>query len=357
MIMRRAYETIIAGGGGFAGVLARPVLSALSGLYRLGLGVRNASIQARGGDGTVVGAPVISIGNLTTGGTGKTPMVIHVVERLRALGGNPVVVSRGYGAGDGPADELLLVERAVPGVVGIAEPNRVAGARRAIAEHAADVIVLDDGFQHRRIHRDLELVLVDATEPLAEARLIPRGRLREPLSALSRADAVVLTRCDQVSESARTAQVEWLAARAPGLAILTCAHATRGLTTLEGTGWDAGAATLPPVLLVSGIAKPRAFERSVASAGFNAIGHRVLADHHRYTPDDAALMEAEARACGAAGIVVTEKDAVKLARLEHAWALPVIVLPVRIDFAGDGATMLDELLMRAVAKSAEQPAA
>ena len=356
--MQRWYERVTEGEGGVGGALLRPPLWIASRAYAALIAARNTRYDRSAGAVRRVGVPVVSIGNITTGGTGKTPMTIHVVERLRALGRNPAVVSRGYASADGIADELALVQQAVPGVPCIANADRVAGAEKAVRAHAADVIVLDDGFQHRRIGRDLDIVLLDATAPFGGGHLLPRGRLREPVTSLRRCDAVIITRADAVD----AAVLERLRAQAAELSshrpVLACVHQPAPLRPLPGDfpadEPDAGMS----VHLASGIAQPRAFERTVAALGLQIAGHTVFPDHHAYGWDDVMRIAAQARGGGAARIVVTEKDAVKLAALAANWPLPVDVLPVRIDFVGDDATIFGELLADTLARcgtAAAQP--
>lgn len=344
--MRRWFESVTLGGGGPGGALLRPLLRLASWLYAPAIALRNAWYDR--GHVHRVGAPVIAIGNITTGGTGKTPMAIHVVQRLRALGLRPAVVSRGYGSAGGPADELLLIQHAEPGVPCIANADRVRGASAAIQRHAVDVVVLDDAFQHRRIARDLDLVLIDATAPFGGGYLLPRGRLREPRESLRRASALIITRADMVSADALGRLRDLLARFAPGKPILSCTHRPAALTPLRAglPRGDGGA-----VLLASGIAQPQAFAATARAVGLDVVDHALFPDHHRYTPQDAERIAAQARTRRAARVVVTEKDAVKLAPLDFNWPLPVQVLPVRVDFSPADATMLDDLLRAAAGRA------
>jgi tetraacyldisaccharide 4'-kinase len=323
-------------------------------VYALIIAVRNARYD-RPSAAQRVAAPVISIGNLTTGGTGKTPMVIHVVQRLRALGRTPAVVARGYAAGPRGADELLLVSQAVAGTPCIANPNRVAGAREAVAQHGADVIVLDDAFQHRRIARDLDIVLLDATAPFGGGHLLPRGRLREPIASLARCHAVILTRTDQVDESQLVQLRREVTQRAPDWPVLACTHSPQSPQPLPSAGHAANPDAVA-YFLMSGIANPAAFERTVQTRGLHCCGHARFPDHHRYTARDVEDVCTQAASAGADRLLVTEKDAVKLAPLIANWRMPVDVLPVRIDFCGADATMLDQLLV-AMLENWKAPAA
>jgi tetraacyldisaccharide 4'-kinase len=282
------------------------VVSARNSLYDVG------ALRARR-----AGVPVISVGNLSTGGTGKTPFVIWLVQALRALGSNPGVLSRGYGRADGAAenDEGALLSERFPELPQVQQPDRVAGAA-ALETLGADLIVLDDGFQHRRLARDLDLVLIDTTRPWGlppaapgappvEA-LLPRGLLREPLSSLKRADAVIFTRCDQASE-ATLAEVERAVRRhAPLVPIAHAIHSPARVVTptkAEEPSWLEGR----PVTLLSGVGHPGAFEETARALGADVRAVHVFSDHHQFT-------RREVEGLGEEGteLLVTAKDAVKL---------------------------------------------
>jgi tetraacyldisaccharide 4'-kinase len=262
--------------------------------------------------------PVVSAGNLTTGGTGKTPLVAWLARELAQRGFRPGLLSRGYGAAAGTAsDEVRLLARLCPGVPHAQDPDRVRGGTRLVAE-GCDALVLDDGFQHRRLARDLDLVLVDATRPWglpadggpAVRALLPRGLLREPPSSLARADALVITRTDAVTPDALAALEEELADCAPGRPIVLARHAPRAWVDERGARAPLAALAGREVELVSGVGNPTAFERSVAAAGAVVRGHRRFPDHHAYARGDLDGLATDGRL-----LVTTEKDAVKLAEL------------------------------------------
>ena len=161
-----------------------------------------------------VDVPVISVGNLTLGGTGKTPMVEWIVRRFLAQGKKVGIISRGYGAHGGPNDEARELAWKLPGVPHVQDPDRVAAARRAIGDFGCQVLVLDDAFQHRRIGRDLDIVLLDALEPLGYEHVFPRGTLREPVEGLARADVVALSRADLLTADKREqSAIAWQSCR------------------------------------------------------------------------------------------------------------------------------------------------
>ena len=288
-------------------------------------------------------APVVSIGNISAGGTGKTPMVALIVEALRERGRRVGIVSRGYGARAGQAnDEARLLAELLPDVPHVQDADRARGARKLLEQHI-DVVVLDDGFQHRRLARDLDLVLVDATRPWGlpgrtprDAPLLPRGLLRESPAALARAHAVVLTRADQVPTSDLIELRAAIGQLAPGVALAVAVPAPVGLRALDGTLEPVSALRERPVVLLSGIAHPEAFERTAAELGARIVEHRRHPDHHAYTP-------ADLEGLGEHDVLVTAKDAVKLRGIAGALAPRVRVLDVELRIV-DGSAVLEALL-------------
>jgi tetraacyldisaccharide 4'-kinase len=278
--------------------------------------------------------PVVSVGNLSVGGTGKTPMVVLLARALESRGFRPGVLSRGYraqeqnGGQGGLNDEGKLFELLLPGMAQVQRPDRVSGALE-LRKQGADAILLDDGFQHRRLARDVDLVLIDATRPWglpAEKEgeapvcdVLPRGLLREGLDSLARASAIVITRSDAVSGSELAALESQLQAVVPGVARLLAEH--RPVALLEGAK-----RTSPlelrgrAVRLVSGIGNPEAFERTARSLGATISDVHAFADHHSFELD-------ELRELAQAGeLLVTAKDAVKLREL----GVPHLVLEVEL---------------------------
>lgn len=278
--------------------------------------------------------PVLSVGNLAAGGTGKTPFTALLAERLRARGRRPAVLMRGYKGEDGANDEARLLDCPV-----VCDPDRVRGGTRAIAD-GADCLVLDDGFQHRRLHRDVDLVLIDALRPWGGGAVLPLGLLREGARGLRRADLAVITRSDQADPAA----LDGIAARLRrhGLASVRARHAPAALVPLQGgAGEPPQALAGRRVLLASGLGNPGGFERTVRDLGAAIVAHRRFPDHHRYSASEAAALVAEAAAAGAQ-LVVTAKDAVKLRPLGAVGA----VLTVRMALDAEGDAALDALLAR-----------
>lgn len=264
---------------------------------------------------------VISVGNLTTGGTGKTPMVKWVCRHLRARGLRVAIISRGYGAEEGAKnDEALELEQALPDVPHLQSPDRVAIARVAIEELESQVLVVDDGFQHRRLARDLDIVLLDATQPFGFGHMLPRGTLREPIASLARGGVVCLTRANMISESQRQAIRKRVVEVAPHVAWCEVVHRPQHL--LSGTGAHQEPLERLQGMRVAGfcgIGNPAAFRATLENAGATVAAWRAFSDHHIYTAEDVAGLVSMAKESGAERLVCTHKDLVKLRtdELEH----------------------------------------
>ena len=318
-------------------MLYRGAVAARNGLYRRGrLAVHR------------VDAPVVSVGNLTVGGSGKTPFVAYLAARLRERGRRVAVVSRGYGGsgsattqtvsdGSGPllgpevaGDEPVLLASMLPSVAVVIGRDRVAAALHARRRLGADLILLDDGFQHRRLHRDLDLLLIDAGTGLGNGRMLPFGPLREPAVEVARADALILT--------GTAAELPAAAARAresaglPGGAarpIFRCERRVEGFRRAEGEE-DLSPAALKGLRLFpfSGIARPESFEADLRDLGVSLAGGLRFPDHQPFGPAQVREIESVARRAGAELLVTTDKDRVRLggARL----ALPLITLRIRM---------------------------
>lgn len=304
-----------------------------------------------------VDRPVICVGNLTTGGTGKTPAAAWLVETLRSFGLRPGVVSRGYGGGGGGNDEARVLEEALgPDLIHVQNPDRVAAARRAIAE-GAEALVLDDGFSHLRLQRDLDILLLDALNPFGWGRMLPRGLLREPLSSLRRAGAVILTRADLAAPE-RLRDLEDVV-RCKGFVgpIAHAVHRPKALVPLRESGesLDPGRLQGRAISAFCGLGNPQGFQRTLEHLGATLAGSGLLAlrDHAAYDRQEieAAVLPwlARAKESGAELAVCTTKDAVKLRRMD--WmdtaALPVYELRIELEVTR-GAEELRALLREVV---------
>lgn len=292
------------------------LLTPLSVLYGVVIQVRNFYYDHALRAVRRASIPVISIGNLTVGGTGKTPLVIEVVRRLVALGRRPAILTRGYKAAPGQtADEVLEIHAALPVVPVVVNPDRVAGAETAQREHQADCLVLDDGFQHRRLARDLNIVLIDALQPWGDGWVLPAGRLREPLSNLRRADIFVITRANQVEPGAVESIAAELRRRAGASPIVYAAIEAEALIGRDERRTAPAELAGRHVLPVCGIGNPGAFERLVSALTGRPCVALVFNDHHDYSAVDVDAVVAAARKVGADQVVTTRKDWVKLAPL------------------------------------------
>jgi len=305
--------------------------------YGLAVNVRNRLYDSGWKRTRAAGVPVISIGNVTAGGTGKTPFVAWMTHFLTIHRRVPVVLSRGYGHTSelGVDDENRVLAEHAPDVPVVVDPDRVRGAHKAVAEHAADVLVLDDGFQHRRLRRDLDIVLVDALQPFGGGRLLPRGLLREPLSSLKRADLMIITRSDLVPARRLREIRSRLRELAPGAPVCECVHRPSGIREVGAQGVSE---KLPPLLqgrwlAFCGLGNPEGFHATLRRMGVAVASFRVFPDHHAYRAEDVRELMATASALGCGGLVTTEKDAVKVeCVLPGGLSLPVLALRVRIDF-------------------------
>lgn len=289
---------------------------------------------------TKLDRPVISIGNITTGGTGKTPLVEWVARRLAQNGKRVCILTRGYGrarpgervlVSDGQTvfstpeaagDEAFLLATNLKGHAAlISDANRVSAGEDAIKHLRPDCFILDDGFQHLRLARDLDIVTIDATNPWGGGRLLPVGRLREPLSGLSRADCVVITRVDQAGEVESIHNVIKTYAHCQ---IFTSRMSTRGLVSISNSLQNVA----KPIGAFCGVGNPTSFFKHLLREGFSPVFQRVMPDHHPYTQQDIDSIGRAAKDAGAHSLVTTAKDAVKLKTFTP--PLPVFSLDIEI---------------------------
>ena len=283
--------------------------------------------------------PVICVGNITTGGTGKTPMVDWVVGRLKEAGRKPAILTRGYKSVGGKSDEAELLKRR-SGVEVVVNPDRIAGARAAVAS-GADVLVMDDGFQHMRLRRDTNVVLIDAMNPFGFGCCIPLGRLREPPSALGDAHAIVITRSDAVVPEFVEALEAQLARRAPQASIHMGVHKPTGLIDQDGKELPLDDITGRKVLIFAGIGNPRAFITTVENLGAEPVDFCIFSDHQKYGPAVIRRLYERSDAAGAEILVTTEKDYVKLAEFE--FDRPVWQVVVEMDISRGRGELIDKL--------------
>lgn len=294
--------------------MARGGLWLASGPYGAAMRIRNAAFDRGWRRVTRATVPVISVGNLTLGGTGKTPAVEYIARHFRARDIRVAILSRGYGGAGGPNDEALMLEENLPDVPHLQGADRVALAAMAVEELESELLILDDGFQHRRLARDLDVVLVDATDPWGLGHLVPRGLLREPRSGLRRAGAVLMTRCDQAGQGAvDRVRGEIEAIVRPGTPIVESTH--QPLEWLrDGHGpLPADALAGRTAAAFCGIGRPDAFRATLESLGIKLIEMKTYPDHHAYNRGDIdALRTWSASLPAGAVVLTTQKDLVKL---------------------------------------------
>lgn len=316
-----------------------PVARTAERVYLAELGRRNARFDA--GRGVItIDRPVISVGNLSVGGTGKTPMVSCIVRWLIEAGRSPAIAMRGYRSGGGFSDEARAYGTMfVEDVPVVAQPDRLLGLLQLFGTDPGsrvDSVVLDDGFQHRRIARQLDLVLIDATRDPFTDRCLPAGRLREPVEALGRADGVVLTHCELVDRSTIDGLSGKIAEITGEPPIAETEHSWSGLRRAV----DGGVIEEPlsglrgrRIAAVCAIGHPDAFITGVERAAGRPV-HRslVLRDHHHYRGRTIDRIVALAQDCEA--IVTTEKDWVKMDQIDpEIWPCPVLRPVLEMKFA------------------------
>lgn len=343
-------------------------------LYKKAIQLRQALYRQRVLATFQLPCPVVAVGNLTVGGTGKTPMVVHLAEMCREIGYRPVIVSRGYkslaehgGAvvSDAEAvlcdarhagDEPLLMAVLLPGVPVMVGRNRLAVGREALARFRPDIILLDDGYQHVRLHRDLDILMMDAKHPFGNGYLLPRGRLREPAEAFGRADAVVLTRADPMDPQAYSE----LARRVHPRPLFVCRHATIIRDVLRaGRPFNSrfnraeGAAVEFKhfgAFAFAGLGRNDAFFQSVEDCGVRLLGKMGFEDHHPYSAQDLNRISEAACRAGAGLLITSDKDFVRLPQ-DGRFPVELAIVGVNLDFglqAGEVSTYFRRQLQRLV---------
>ncbi len=305
---------------GLTPALVRGMLAAVEPIYGWAIRRKNRRFDAGHQLPVRVAAPVISVGNLTLGGTGKTPLVLWLARWLRKQGRGVTLISRGYGGkSGGPNDEALELAAALPDVPQRQDRDRVRAAQAALAAHPGNVMLLDDAFQHRRIARDLDIVLIDALQPFGFERLLPRGLLREPVESLARAHVIGLSRADAVSLEQRTEIAAKVKQLAPEAIWLELSHHPVCLVNHSGQEEPMESVRGMPALAFCGIGNPAGFRHTLSQLGVSHVELRTFPDHCAY--DERALSDLAAWAGGKPEIqrvLCTQKDLVKIHRNELA---------------------------------------
>jgi tetraacyldisaccharide 4'-kinase len=325
-----------------------PVLYPLSLLYGVGVWLRNLLFDIGVIPVRKIGVPVISIGNITAGGSGKTPLTIATAKFFLEKGKNVAIITRGYRrtsrgtlvVSDGKklfansslaGDEAVLMAQQAPQAIIIADELRVRGARKAVDDFHADIIVLDDGFQHRYVQRDLDIVLIDGSRPFFDTGLLPAGYRREPLSSLKRAGAVMVTKVEQASAASDLLNDERLSFVPDKFSSSFVPVAVRNV--FSNVRQSLEMVKKHSVVAFSGIADPKHFESDILKLGAQIHEYIIFNDHHQYRKADIRYIAEMFRAKNADMIVTTEKDAVKMSEFyEELSRLPVfaLVMEVRI---------------------------
>lgn len=335
--------------------LVRICLLLAEGPYRVGVWWRNRRYDTKEDLSHQLDIPVVSVGNLTLGGTGKTPMVKWLAGWFRQQDVRVTLISRGYGADEqGVNDEAMELEDSLPDVPHIQNPNRVEAGQVAVDELASQLILLDDGFQHRRIRRDLDIVLIDATEPFGFGHLFPRGALREPVTSLRRAQAICLTRSNMVDEADRSAIKERVYRTAPQA--IWCESITKpiGLLSVDEAGNATELVELEDVrskrvVAFCGLGNPEAFRHTVESLGTKLVATKEYPDHHNYTAEDIRQLGELAAGSQADLLICSHKDLVKV-RVPEINGIAVQAIVIGAEFTV-GEKLLKKLLQPIIEKS------
>ena len=357
---------------GIAAACLRAALIPPSLAYRLAISGRNAAygrgiLRARG-----LPRPVVSVGNLVVGGTGKTPLVKLLARGLRERGLRAAVLSRGYGAvregqpfprlvSDGSrvflssreaGDEACMLAHSLEGTVVAVDPDRARAGEMVARRFPVDAFILDDGFQHRRLARDADILLLDAARPFGNGRVLPAGRLREPASAVRRAGAIVFTRCSHPPDPDTLAGVRRLNPRAE---VFTSTHEPARLVEIpSGTVREPRALKGKTVAAFCGIAAPEDFARTLSDLGARIALWRPYPDHHRCLAAEIEEFAMAAAGAGAEGLVTTSKDA---ARLPENLRLPLPLYSLEIEMKiGGGDGQLLEWVIESIGSAALTPA-
>ena len=336
------------------GPFGRALLSALSLAYTAAIAARRSLYRAGLLRSRRLPVPVICFGNISSGGTGKTSTVVTVALELARAGRRPAVLLRGYKRRvppkkitvlakgrplslDEAGDEALMLYRILEpaGVPVVVSSDRFASGSLAAAELGADIILMDDGFQHFALHRDADIVLVNATEPFSADRVLPAGNLREPASGLARASAVVITHCEQVQQDAIDSLRAEISKAAPGAAVVESMHTPETfLDPATSERVDLNSLKGREAASLCGIGDPSSFENSLTKMKIRLKQIWRYPDHHRFSPED---LSAASRAAGGLKIITTYKD---FARFPDGWQQlldsGVLILSVKIVFLLDG---------------------
>jgi tetraacyldisaccharide 4'-kinase len=315
---------------GVKSTMLRALLRLAETPYALAMRIRNRRYDRGSTESHAAGVPVISVGNLTLGGTGKTPLVEWIARKLREQHIRVAIVSRGYGAEEsGYNDEALELELSLPDVPHLQNPDRVTAACVAVEELEMQVILLDDGFQHRRLKRDLDIVLLDASEPFGFEHVFPRGTLREPLAGLARADVIVLSRADMAASEHRDKIKARARKYAPQAIWCEVEHQVTALLNSNGHEVCTDILKGKRIAAFCGIGNSAGFRYTLDSLGCDVVTWREFPDHHNYTRQDVTELSLWGQQADV--LVCTRKDLVKL-RVPTLGSIPLWAVKIEIGF-------------------------
>jgi tetraacyldisaccharide 4'-kinase len=330
---QESYRKLISGQkAGLVSALLRSLLGIASAGYLIAARLRNFLYSKGWLKAHRVNAVVLSVGNITVGGTGKTPLVIWLYKqiisdsRFQISNSQCAILTRGYkalkdtrlktqdsrGKTQDYRDEPAILIEKCPEVKVIVNPDRVWGAVEAINKFGAKVLIMDDGFQHRRLVRDLDIVAIDATRPFGYGKILPAGLLREPVSSLKRADAVVITRCDQNNDTELSEIEKKLLRINPKMIIARSIHAPAYVKSTDNKEISLEHIKVKKIFAFCGVGNPDAFLNTIKQLGANLVGSKVYNDHHHYTNDCLADIYKQAGALKADLILTTQKDWTKI---------------------------------------------
>jgi len=340
---QEAYKKLISGQSkGIAAASARAILRLLSWGYAAIIGIRNLLYSKGWLKIHHANIPVISVGNITTGGTGKTPLVIWLANQItqNSKFKNCGILTRGYKT----TDEPKILAQSCPAAKVIINPDRAAGAQEAINKFAVQVLIMDDGFQHRRLGRNLDIVTIDATCPFGYGKILPAGLLREPVSVLKRANAAVLTRSDQIKKSELEnleAQLHQINSK---ILIAKAVHNPLFAQTTRGEQIAIDQLEDKKIFAFCGIGNPEAFFNTIKKTAAQLVDSKTYNDHHIYTDADINDIYEQALYLGAQLILTTQKDWMKISAMKLPTAdLPFAYLVMEIKFT-DGQDKLKQLI-------------
>ena len=313
---QQTYRRLISGqNSGFGANILRLLLATAAIGYSLAVWTRNFLYSKRLLKTYHVNAAVICVGNITVGGTGKTPLVVWLCNLL-TQNHKCAILTRGYKAkvqaDKDFKDEIVILAESCANTEIIVNPDRVSGATEAIDKYSAKVLIMDDGFQHRRLARDFDIVAIDATHPFGYGKLLPAGFLREPVSSLKRAGAVVITRCDQVTEAQLSELGQKLRAINPDMVIAKSMHAPAYVKSRDNKENNIEWLKGKKVFAFCGIGNPDAFFNTIKNIGVELIGSKAFDDHYRYTDAYLTEISEQAEESGADLILTTQKDWTKV---------------------------------------------